>query len=80
MNWDVAQFSLYPLLLSGQKEEKKKVSVTWFVKIPVTKDPRQTPTKVYSFQDRSMMAEVPLHLTLPRYSSEDKNFDRSVVL
>lgn len=66
MNWDgdlgLAKIIFCLPSYSFQGKKKKKLSGTWFVKISVTIDPGQTPTKVCTFQDTPMMASVPIHL------------------
>lgn len=69
-------FSFYPLLLSEQRKKKKsggrggRISDTWSVKIPVTVDLGQSPTKSTLFKLDQRRPTFQQYTCNPRYSTE----------
>lgn len=64
----------YNSFLSTLFSFQKKISYL-SVKIPITVDPGQTPTEVYTFQDESVIAKVPtIHLAFQDNHAKTKIF------
>lgn len=69
-------FSFYPLLLSEEEKKKKsggrggRISDTWSVKIPVTVDLGQSPTKSTLFKTDQRRSTFQQYTCNPRYSTE----------